>query len=293
MKGIILAGGTGTRLSPLTVATSKQLLPIYDKPMIYYPLSMLMEAGIRDIMMISTPQDLPRYRQLLGDGQTLGLQLQYCEQLTAAGIAQAFTLCATWIGNEAVTLILGDNFFYGPNLKTWMKKAITHTSHQQATIFSYPVAQPERYGIVELDSQGHIMSLQEKPTRPSSNLAVTGLYFYDHTVVQIAKNITPSARGELEITSINQYYLEQRRLLVQPLDSRHLWLDMGTIDSLHEASVQVKQLQTKHQRCIASPEYIAYDNGWISEQQFLENVNRSTNSQYGQHLRSMYRTINR
>jgi len=266
MKGIILAGGYGTRLYPLTKETSKQLLPVYDKPMIFYPLSVLMSAGVRDILVISTPGDLPEFEHLLGDGSRYGISLSYKEQPSPDGLAQAFIIGEEFVGNEACALILGDNIFYGNELVTRLERAKSDAeTNKKATIFSYYVSDPERFGIVEQDTSGKVLSLEEKPKKPKSNYAVTGLYFYPAGVCQKAKNVKPSARGELEITSLNEMYLVEGNLQSQQLDKAFVWMDMGTKDSLAEASEFVKNVQNRQGDGLFSPEAIAYQNKWITK----------------------------
>ena len=282
MKGIILAGGAGTRLYPLTMAMSKQLLPVYDKPMIFYPLSILMLAGIKDILIISTPHDLPNFKKLLGDGKNFGLKLSYIEQPSPDGLAQAFILGKKFIGKDSVAMILGDNIFYGNNLTKILKKATENTN--RATIFGYYVNDPERFGVVEFDKNGKVISLEEKPNKPKSNYAITGLYFYDNRVVDFAKKVKPSERGELEITSINQMYLDAGDLDVKPLGRGFSWLDTGTIDSLMRANDFVKIIEEGQNIKIAVLEEIAYLNGWIRKDKLVEIAKRYGKSQYGQYL---------
>lgn len=288
MKGIVLAGGSGTRLYPLTMVTSKQLLPIYDKPMIYYPLSVLMKAGIREILIISTPQDLPRFRALLGDGHQFGLQLSYAEQPSPDGLAQAFIIGEEFIGDDCVAMVLGDNIFSGNGLTKRLKAAVENAeSGKGATIFGYYVDDPERFGIVEFDEKGRAVSIEEKPANPKSNYCVTGLYFYDNRVVEYAKNLKPSARGELEITDLNRIYLEQGELNVVLLGQGFTWLDTGTHESLVEATVFVKTVETHQHRKIACLEEIAYLNGWITKEQVLEVYEVMKKNQYGQYLKDV------
>ena len=285
MKGIILAGGTGSRLYPLTKVTSKQLLPIYDKPMIYYPLSVLMSAGIRDILIISTPQDLPRFRELLGDGHQFGVSLSYAEQPSPDGLAQAFIIGEEFIGGDSVAMVLGDNIFAGHGLKKRLKAAVENAqSGKGATIFGYYVDDPERFGIVEFDASGHAVSIEEKPEKPKSNYCVTGLYFYDHRVVEYAKNLKPSKRGELEITDLNRIYLEQGALNVELLGQGFTWLDTGTHESLVEATNFVKTIETHQHRKLACLEDIAYMNGWITADELRAVAESMKNNQYGQYL---------
>lgn len=287
MKGIILAGGSGTRLYPLTKVTSKQLLPIYDKPMIYYPMSVLMSAGIRDILIISTPQDTPRFQELLGDGQQFGLNLSYAVQPSPDGLAQAFIIGEKFIGNDTVAMILGDNIFYGHGLKKRLKAAVKNAeSGKGATVFGYYVDDPERFGIVEFDQDGRAISIEEKPAKPKSNYCVTGLYFYDNRVVNYAKNLKPSARGELEITDLNRIYLEQGELNVELLGQGFTWLDTGTHESLVEATNFVKTVESHQNRKIGCLEDIAYMNGWITRED-VERVIKKYKNQYGQYLQDV------
>lgn len=285
MKGIILAGGSGTRLYPLTLVTSKQLLPVYDKPMVYYPLSTLMLAGIQDILIISTPYDLPNFERLLGDGSSFGIHISYAGQPSPDGLAQAFIIGEEFIGSDSCAMILGDNIFYGSGLVQHLRKAAHQTSG--ATVFGYYVDDPERFGVVEFDKEGKAISLEEKPTQPKSNYAVTGLYFYDNNVCSYAKNLKPSERGELEITDLNRTYLEQGNLDVVTLGRGYAWLDTGTIDSLTEASEFVKVIETRQGIKISAVEEIAYHNGWISREKLLESVGKYGKSAYGGHLRSV------
>ena len=288
MKGIILAGGSGTRLYPLTMVTSKQLLPIYDKPMIYYPLSVLMNAGIRDILIISTPQDLPRFEELLGDGSRYGIQLSYAVQPSPDGLAQAFIIGAEFIGNDTVAMVLGDNIFAGHGLNKRLKAAVQNAeSGKGATIFGYYVDDPERFGIVEFDAQGRAVSIEEKPLKPKSNYCVTGLYFYDNRVVEYAKNLKPSKRGELEITDLNRIYLEQGDLNVELLGQGFTWLDTGTHESLVEATNFVKTVEDHQHRKIACLEEIAYLNGWIDREAVLQVYKVMKKNQYGQYLKAV------
>ena len=286
MKGIILAGGSGTRLYPLTKVTSKQLLPIYDKPMIYYPISVLMEAGIREILIISTPDDTPRFKELLGDGAQFGLKLEYAVQPSPDGLAQAFIIGEKFIGNEPVAMILGDNIFHGHGLKNHLKSAASKT--KGATVFGYYVDDPERFGIVEFDKNGKAVSIEEKPEKPKSNYCVTGLYFYDNDVVEYAKNLKPSARGELEITDLNRIYLEKGELEVKVLGQGFTWLDTGTHESLVEATNFVYTMETHQHRKIACLEEIAYLNGWISDEELLEAYEIFKKNQYGKYLKDVY-----
>ena len=283
MKGIVLAGGSGTRLYPLTRVTSKQLLPIYDKPMIYYPISVLMNAGIRDILIISTPDDTPRFKELLGDGHQFGLHLSYAVQPSPDGLAQAFIIGEEFIGDDSVAMILGDNIFQGQGLVKRLRAA--SAKKEGATVFGYYVDDPERFGIVEFDDQGKAISIEEKPEKPKSNYCVTGLYFYDNRVVEYAKQLKPSARGELEITDLNRIYLENGDLDVILLGQGFTWLDTGTHESLVEATNFVKTVETHQHRKIACREEIAYLNGWISKEKLLESAERYGKSPYGEHLK--------
>ena len=288
MKGIILAGGSGTRLYPLTKVTSKQLLPIYDKPMIYYPMSVLMSAGIRDILVISTPQDLPRFEALLGDGRQFGLHLSYAEQPSPDGLAQAFIIGEEFIGDDTVAMVLGDNIFAGHGLKKRLKTAVENAERGKgATIFGYYVDDPERFGIVEFDSEGRAISIEEKPVKPKSNYCVTGLYFYDNRVVEYAKGLKPSKRGELEITDLNRIYLEQGELNVELLGQGFTWLDTGTHESLVEATNFVMTLEKHQHRKLACLEDIAYMNGWITREDVLEAYEVMKKNQYGQYLKDV------
>ena len=284
MKGIILAGGSGTRLYPLTLGTSKQMLPVYDKPMIYYPLSTLMMAGIRDILIISTPEDLPNFERLLGDGAKMGLSLSYKVQPSPDGLAQAFILGEEFIGNEACAMVLGDNIFYGSGFSSMLEESVQKAEEGIATVFGYYVNDPERFGVVEFDENWHALSIEEKPESPKSNYAVTGLYFYPAGVSEKAHEVRPSARGELEITTLNEMYLEEGKLDVQLLSRGFAWLDTGTMDSLADASDFVRVIQKRQGIQIAAPEEIAYKNGWISKEQLLESANKYKKSSYGQHL---------
>ena len=288
MKGIILAGGSGTRLYPLTMVTSKQLLPIYDKPMIYYPMSVLMDAGIRDILIISTPQDTPRFKELLGDGRQFGVNLSYEVQPSPDGLAQAFIIGEEFIGDEPVAMVLGDNIFAGHGLKKRLKAAVENAdSGRGATVFGYYVDDPERFGIVEFDHEGKAKSIEEKPEKPKSNYCVTGLYFYDNKVVEYAKNLKPSARGELEITDLNRVYLEEGKLNVELLGQGFTWLDTGTHESLVEATNFVKTVESHQHRKIACLEEIAYLNGWITEKDVLDVYEVLKKNQYGQYLKDV------
>ena len=285
MKGIVLAGGSGTRLYPLTMVTSKQLLPIYDKPMIYYPLSVLMNAGIRDILIISTPQDTPRFEALLGDGHQFGVQLTYKVQPNPDGLAQAFIIGEEFIGDDSVAMVLGDNIFFGHGLNKRLKAAVENAeTGKGATVFGDYVDDPERFGIVEFDSEGKAISIEEKPEKPKSNYCVTGLYFYDNKVVEYAKNLKPSPRGELEITDLNRIYLEDGSLNVELLGQGFTWLDTGTHESLVEATNFVKTIETHQHRKIACLEEIGYLNGWIGKDQLLTDIEPLKKNQYGQYL---------
>ena len=287
MKGIILAGGSGTRLYPLTRVTSKQLLPIYDKPMIYYPMSVLMSAGIRDILIISTPQDLPRFEELLGDGSQFGLTLSYAVQPSPDGLAQAFIIGEKFIGNDCVAMVLGDNIFFGHGLKKRLRAAVRNArSGKGATVFGYYVDDPERFGIVEFDDEGRAISIEEKPEHPKSNYCVTGLYFYDNNVVEYAKNLKPSPRGELEITDLNRIYLERGLLNVELLGQGFTWLDTGTHESLVEATNFVMTVENHQNRKIGCLEDIAYINGWISRED-VEAVIKTHKNQYGRYLQDV------
>ena len=282
MKGIILAGGSGTRLYPLTMVTSKQLLPVYDKPMIFYPLSTLMLAGIKDILIISTPQDLPNFKKLLGNGSHYGINLSYAEQPSPDGLAEAFLIGEEFIGNDSCAMILGDNIFYGAGLSKHLREA--ESKKVGATIFGYYVNDPERFGIVEFDSNGKVISIEEKPENPKSNYCVTGLYFYDNRVVDFAKKVKPSKRGELEITDLNKMYLEDGNLNVVILGRGYAWLDTGTMDSLAEATEFIKVIETRQGIQIASLEEIAYLNKWIDKETLLESAKKYGKSNYGQYL---------
>ena len=284
MKGIILAGGSGTRLYPLTMVTSKQLLLIYDKPMIYYPLSTLMLAGIRDILIISTPTDLPNFERLLGDGSRYGVNLSYKVQPSPDGLAQAFTLGEEFIGDEPCAMVLGDNIFYGAGLGDHLKKAVEAAQNGQATVFGYYVNDPERFGIVEFDNNWRVISVEEKPKQPKSNYAITGLYFYDKRVVELAQQVKPSARGELEITDLNRMYLEDGTLNVQLLGRGYAWLDTGTMDTLVEAAEFVQVIEQRQGIMISAPEEIAYRHGWITREELLKSADTYGKSPYGEHL---------
>ncbi len=287
MKGIILAGGSGTRLYPLTMVTSKQLLPVYDKPMVYYPLSTLMLAGIKDILIISTPHDLPNFERLLGDGSQYGIHLSYKEQPSPDGLAQAFLIGEEFIGEEPCAMVLGDNIFYGNGFSKLLREAVVNSNASKATIFGYYVNDPERFGIVEFDENGKVISVEEKPQHPKSNYCITGLYFYDKRVVEYAKQVKPSKRGELEITDLNRIYLEDGSLNVKLLGRGFAWLDTGTMDSLVEASDFVKMIQVRQGIEISAPEEIAYINGWIDKETLLESAARYGKSPYGEHLKKV------
>jgi glucose-1-phosphate thymidylyltransferase len=284
MKGIVLAGGSGTRLYPLTLATSKQMMPIYDKPMIYYPLTTLMMAGIRDILVISTPTDLPNFERLLGDGSAMGINLSYKVQPSPDGLAQAFTLGEEFIGDDACAMILGDNIFYGNGLDASLKAAAENAENGRATVFGYYVTDPERFGVVEFDDKWQAISIEEKPANPKSNYAVTGLYFYPAGVSARAAEVKPSARGELEITTLNEMYLNDKLLDVQLFGRGYAWLDTGTVDSLFDASDFVRVLQKRQGIQISAPEETAYFNGWITKDQLMEAAKKYGKSSYGQHL---------
>ena len=287
MKGIVLAGGAGTRLYPLTMVTSKQLLPVYDKPMIYYPLSTLMMAGIRDILIISTPTDLPNFERLLGDGSQFGIRLSYKVQPSPDGLAQAFLLGEEFIGDDCCAMVLGDNIFYGSGFRARLKQAAADAQQGRASIFGYYVNDPERFGIVEFDETGKVISVEEKPQHPKSNYCITGLYFYDNRVVDMAKRVKPSARGELEITDLNRFYLEDGTLNVQLLGRGYAWLDTGTMDSLVDAADFVRTLEKRQSITISAPEEIAYTHGWITREQLLEDAQRYGKSPYGTHLKQV------
>lgn len=285
MKGIILAGGSGTRLYPLTKVTSKQLLPIYDKPMIYYPLSTLMLAGIKDILIISTPEDTPRFEELLGDGSKFGINLSYAVQPSPDGLAQAFLIGEEFIGDDTCAMVLGDNIFYGSYFRKNLADAVKAAEEGYATIFGYYVKDPERFGIVEFDKNRNVVSVEEKPQHPKSNYCITGLYFYDNRVVKMAKQVKPSARGELEITDLNRLYLNEGKLKVQLLGRGFAWLDTGTMDSLMEASTFVQTVQSRQGVVISAPEEIAYFEGLITKEQLLESAELYGKSPYGEHLK--------
>ena len=288
MKGIVLAGGSGTRLYPLTLVTSKQLLPVYDKPMIYYPVSILMQAKIKDILIISTPEDLPRFEKLLGDGAQFGVNFSYAEQKSPDGLAQAFIIGKNFIGSDTVAMILGDNIFSGQGLKKKLNEAVDNAnSGKGATIFGYYVDDPERFGIVEFDSNGHAISIEEKPEHPKSNYCVTGLYFYDNRVIEFAESLKPSKRGELEITDLNRIYLERGELNIELLGQGFTWLDTGTHESLADATNFVKTLETHQHRKIACLEEIAYLNGWITREDVLSVYEKLKKNQYGQYLKDV------
>lgn len=287
MKGIILAGGSGTRLYPLTKVTSKQLLPIYDKPMIYYPLSTLMLAGIRDILIISTPSDTPRFKDLLGDGSNFGINLSYAVQKKPEGLAQAFLIGEDFIGNDTCAMILGDNIFYGGWFRKYLNDAVRDAENGKATIFGYYVSDPERFGIVEFDKEKNVISVEEKPKKPKSNYCITGLYFYDNRVVEMAKKVKPSFRGELEITDLNRMYLNENNLKVQILGRGFAWLDTGTTESLMDAALFIQTIQKRQGVVISAPEEIAYHEKWISKKKLLHLADLYGKSPYGQHLKTV------
>lgn len=285
MKGIVLAGGSGTRLYPITKGISKQLIPIFDKPMIYYPLSVLMLAGIKDVLVISTPYDLPGFKRLLGDGTDLGMNIQYAEQPSPDGLAQAFIIGEEFIGDDCACLVLGDNIFYGAGLTAMLKDSVKKAEEEQkATVFGYYVNDPERYGVAEFDADGNCLSIEEKPEHPKSNYAVVGLYFYPNDVVEVAKNIKPSARGELEITTVNQEFLERKQLSVKTLQRGFAWLDTGTHDSLSEASTFIEVIEKRQGLKVACLEEIAYKQGWISREQLIKAATPMAKNGYGQYL---------
>lgn len=288
MKGIILAGGAGTRLYPLTMVTSKQLLPVYDKPMVYYPLSTLMLAGIKDLLIISTPEDTPRFKHLLGDGSQFGVSLSYCVQPSPDGLAQAFLLGEEFIGDDACAMVLGDNIFYGNGFSRVLRAAVANAEeNDRATVFGYYVNDPERFGVVEFDENGHVVSVEEKPKQPKSNYAITGLYFYPKGVSEMAHQVKPSARGELEITTLNGMYLEEKALDVQLLGRGFAWLDTGTMDSLVDAADFVRMVEKRQGIKISAPEEIAYKNGWITKEKLIESAERYGKSPYGRHLKAV------
>lgn len=294
MKGIVLAGGSGTRLYPVTKGVSKQLLPVYDKPMVYYPISTLMQAGIRDILIISTPQDLPYFKRLLGDGSDFGMKFTYAEQPSPDGLAQAFVIGKDFIGTDSVCLVLGDNIFHGPSFGSVLKEAVKNVEDNgKATVFGYWVDDPERYGVAEFDEAGKCISIEEKPANPKSNYAVVGLYFYPNNVVDIASKIKPSARGEYEITTVNQEYLDRGELMVKTLPRGFAWLDTGTHDSLAEASIYVEVLEKRQGLKIACLEGIAYRRGWISKEKMLELAAPMKNNQYGKYLLKVVEEMDR
>ena len=288
MKGIILAGGSGTRLFPITMVTSKQLLPVYDKPMIFYPLSTLMLAGIKDILIISTPTDLPNFERLLGDGSSFGINLSYKVQPSPDGLAQAFILGEEFVGDDTCAMVLGDNIFFGAGLSNYLREAASDAEKGYATVFGYYVNDPERFGVVSFDEKGNAVSIVEKPKNPQSNYCVTGLYFYDNTVIEKAKSLKPSPRGELEITDLNILFLKEKRLKVQLLSRGFAWLDTGTVESLNQASNFVKTVQRGQSLMISCPEEIAYVNGWIDKEKLISQAEKYGKSPYGEHLRKVY-----
>lgn len=291
MKGIVLAGGAGTRLYPLTMVTSKQLLPIYDKPMIYYPLSVLMLAGIQEILIISTPTDTPRFQELFGDGSQFGLSLHYAVQPSPDGLAQAFLIGEDFIGDDCCAMVLGDNIFYGSGLSNLLSQAVIHADHGKATIFGYYVSDPERFGIVEFDANGKVLSVEEKPKHPKSNYCITGLYFYDRRVVEMAKQVKPSGRGELEITALNDLYLQDGSLEVQLLGRGFAWLDTGTMDSLVDAADFIRTIEKRQGIAVAALEEIAYHKGWIDKTALSESAERYGKSPYGEYLKNVAKDI--